>query len=397
MEQSANIWRLTVLQVGGSHVSLAEAAIFLAAIAGAAVLMRQLNRPSAKEKEEALRTEEDARRALEERLQRMAEANAALDGRLQSLLDASAASSDTLRKSVDERLESVAKRMGDGLSESHKRTSESLAKLYERLTLIDAAQKNIAALSTEVSGLQALLANKQRRGAFGEIQMADLVKTYMPARSYDFQHTLSSGARVDCLLRLPNPPGPVAVDAKFPLEDWRAYAEAEDQTAKETAARGFKGSVLRHVKDIAEKYLIAGETADTALMFLPSEAVYATLHADFPDVVEASFRRRVMIVSPTTFMATLHTMRAVMRDAQMREQAHVIQKEVALLSDDVGRLDERVESLQRHFNKANEDVRLIRISAEKVKSRSDRIVEAELSETAGVEAAQERLALEQAK
>jgi DNA recombination protein RmuC len=389
MEQSANIWELSVLQVGGSVITLAEAAMVLVALAGVVLLMRRLYRPGAAK----AAAQDEAARALEERLQRMAEANAALDARLQTLLEASAASSDTLRKSVDERLESVAKRMGDGLAESHQRTAESLAKLYERLTLIDAAQKNIETLSSEVSGLQSLLANKQRRGAFGEIQMADIVKNYMPAKSYAFQCTLSSGVRVDCLLHLPNPPGPVAVDAKFPLEDWRAYAEAQDQASKETAARGFKAAVLRHVKDIAGKYLIKGETADTALMFLPSEAVYATLHAEFPDVVEQSFRHRVMIVSPTTFMATLHTMRAVMRDAQMREQAHVIQREVGFLAKDVERLDERVEKLQRHFDQASEDVRQIRISTEKVKSRSERISEAELDEQLEIPAAPAQPAL----
>jgi DNA recombination protein RmuC len=317
-------------------------------------------------------------RALEDRLVRMAEANAALDARLQTLLEAAASSNDLLRKSVDDRLEAVAKRMHDGLSETQKRTTDSLSKLHERLTLIDAAQKNIEALSTEVSGLQALLANKQRRGAFGEIQMADIVSNYMPPKSYEFQATLSKGVRVDCLIRLPNPPGPVAVDAKFPLEDWRAYAEAPDQAAKDTAGRAFKAAVLKHVKDISAKYLIPGETADTALMFLPSEAVYATIHAEFPDVVEQGFKARVMIVSPTTFMATLHTMRALMRDAQMREQAHIIQKEVGLLAEDVVRLDDRVDKLQKHFDLATDDIRQIRTSTDKVKKRSDRIIEADL-------------------
>jgi DNA recombination protein RmuC len=374
MEQSTNIWALSVLEIGGAEVTLLEAALVLVAITGVVLLLRRMGYlPGAG-------GASDTARVLEERLARMAETNVALDARLQTLLEASTSSNDTLRKSVDERLESVAKRLGDGLSESHKRTSESLSKLYERLTLIDAAQKNIETLSTEVSGLQALLSNKQRRGAFGEIQMQDIVKNYMPARSYEFQCTLSTGVRVDCLIRLPNPPGPVAVDAKFPLEDWRAYSEAEDSSSKDTAARAFKAAVVKHVKDIAGKYLLAGETADTALMFLPSEAVYATLHAEFPDVVETSFKHRVMIVSPTTFMATLHTMRAVMRDAQMREQAHVIQKEVALLADDMTRLDDRVAKLQKHFDLANEDVRQIRISTEKAKSRSDRIVEADLDE-----------------
>ena len=375
MEQSTNIWGLRVLEIGGADLTLLETSLILAGVLGVAFVLNRLGYLKTNRHEET-----EAATALDARLQSIADANTALDARIQTLLDASTASNDTLRKSVDERLESVAKRLGDGLADTHKRTSDSLTKLYERLTLIDAAQKNIETLSGEVSGLQALLANKQRRGAFGEIQMQDIVTNFMPPKSFDFQVTLSTGVRLDCLIRLPNPPGSVAVDAKFPLEDWRAYSEADDPAAKETAGRMLKAAVLKHLKDIASKYLISGETADTALMFLPSEAVYATLHAEFPDVVEQSFKHRVMIVSPTTFMATLHTMRAVMRDAQMREQAHVIQKEVGLLAEDMGRLDDRVEKLQRHFDQANEDVRQIRVSTDKVKMRSTRITEAELDD-----------------
>ncbi|MGD2133819.1 MAG: DNA recombination protein RmuC [Maricaulaceae bacterium] len=367
-----NIWSLRVLEIGGADLTLLETLPIVAAVVLGAILLRRMYAER--------REEPPANAALEAQLAQIAEANTALEARLAALAQTSTNSHDTLRKTVDERLESVAKRLGEGLNESHKRTSDSLTKLYERLSLIDQAQKNIETLSGEVSGLQALLSNKQSRGAFGEIQMADIVANFMPPKSYDFQVKLSNDSRVDCLIILPNPPGPVAVDAKFPLEDWRAYAEAEDQASRDTAARGFKAAVIKHVKDIASKYLIPGETADTALMFLPSEAVYATLHAEFPDVVEAGFKARVMIVSPTTFMATLHTMRAVMRDAQMREQAHVIQKEVALLGEDVVRLDDRVGKLQRHFDQASEDVRQIRISTEKVKNRSDRIIEAELED-----------------
>lgn len=383
MEQSANIWSLTVVKLGGADLTLGEALVFVVAIVAAIVLLRRLSEGE-KRSAEAERAEAD--RTLETKLAEMAQAHAtsqaALDARIAALLEASATSQDTLRKSVDERLESVAKRLGDGLSENHKRTSDSLTKLYERLALIEKAEKNIETLTGEVTGLQALLANKQSRGAFGEIQMQDIVRNYMPPDSFEFQCSLSNNARVDCLIKLPSPPGSVAVDAKFPLESWRAYSEADDAGAKDAASRQFKADVLKHVKDIAAKYLIPGETADSALMFLPSEAVYATLHADFPDVVERAFKARVMIVSPTTFMATLHTMRAVMRDARLREQAHVIQKEVSLLADDVGRLDDRVAKLQKHFDQANEDVRQIRISTEKVVRRAERIEEAPVEESA---------------
>ncbi|MCG8440746.1 MAG: DNA recombination protein RmuC, partial [Caulobacterales bacterium] len=200
----------------------------------------------------------------------------------------------------------------------------------------------------------------------------------MPAGAFEFQATLSNRMRADCLIRLPDPPGSVVVDAKFPLESWRSLSESDDEAVRETAARAFRTDMLKHVTDIASKYLIPGETADTALLFLPSEAVYAAVHADFPDIVEKSFKKRVMIVSPTTFMATLHTMRAVMRDARMREQAHVIQREVGLLSEDVRRLDSRVGNLQRHFDQAGEDVRQIRISADKVVRRAERIEDAQV-------------------
>jgi len=377
MEQSGNIWSLTVLQLGGADLTLFEALIFVAAIGGAVYLMRRLHDKQERETGVAqVETERVLEAKLTEMAQTQAASQAALDARIATLLDASTKSQETLRKTVDDRLESVAKRLGDGLSDNHKRTSDSLTKLYERLALIEKAEANIKTLTTEVTGLQALLSNKQSRGAFGEIQMQDIVKNYMSPDAFEFQWTLSNGSRVDCLIKLPSPPGSVAVDAKFPLEGWRAYSEAEDADARNIAARGFKASVLKHIKDISSKYLIPGETADSALMFLPSEAVYATLHADFPDVIERGFRARVMIVSPTTFMATLHTMRAVMRDARLREQAHIIQKEVALLGDDVGRLDDRVEKLQRHFEQASEDVRQIRISTDKVVRRADRIEEA---------------------
>ncbi len=368
MEHSENIWSATAFTVGGAEVTVLELAAFVAALAVVVWIWRRTL--SDRDGEHAVET-----RAYEAGLARLAESQAALDAKLATLFDASAKSQESLRKTVDERLDSVAKRLGDGLTATSKTTTESLAKLNERLALIDRAQKNIETLSGEVSGLQALLANKQSRGAFGEIQMQDIVKNYMPPNAFEFQSTLSNGARVDCLIKLPNPPGSVPIDAKFPLENWRQFAEAEDEASKKTAAQAFRAIVLKHIKDISEKYLIPGETADSALMFVPSEAVYATIHADFADLVDKSFRARVMIVSPTTFMATLHTMRAVMRDARMREQAHVIQREVALLGDDVSRLDDRVGKLQTHFNQANEDVRQIRISTDKVVTRSGRIGE----------------------
>jgi DNA recombination protein RmuC len=261
--------------------------------------------------------------------------------------------------------------------------------LKERLAVIDAAQKNITELSSQVVGLQDILSNKQTRGAFGETQLADLVKTILAPSTYEFQATLSSGKRVDCLLKLPNPPGAIGIDAKFPLEAYRALREAKDEATTKLAQRDFTTAIRTHVKAIAEKYIVAGETAESALMFLPSEAVYAELHANFPSLVEEAGRLRVWVVSPTTLMATLTTIRAVLRDVNMREQAHVIQKMVGEMLKDMGRLDERVDKLQTHFRQAVEDVAQIRTSTDKVTKRARDITAVELespvSEMAEVE------------
>jgi DNA recombination protein RmuC len=288
-----------------------------------------------------------------------------------------------LTRSLEERLAELGQRVGDRLQEQTTQATKSLSDLRERLAVIDAAQKNITELSSQVVGLQDILSNKQARGAFGEVQMQDLVKSALPSSAYNFQATLASGVRADCLLLLPNPPGPIALDAKFPLESYRALREARDEAALTQARRQFSAALRTHVRAIAEKYIVPGETADSALMFLPSEAVYAELHSNFPTLVEESFRSRVWIVSPTTLMATLTTVRAVLKDVHLREQAHIIQAELRRLLDDVVRLDERVAKLQRHFEQATEDVRQIRITTEKVGKRAERIEELQVGDVGG--------------
>jgi DNA recombination protein RmuC len=275
--------------------------------------------------------------------------------------------------------------MGDHLQESSTRSQNSLTALRERLAVIDKAQKNITELSTQVVGLQDILANKQARGAFGEVQLRDIVEAILPPSAYAFQETLSNGKRADCLLRLPNPPGPIAIDSKFPLESYQALRNAGDETAATIARRAFAADVRKHVQDIAERYIVPGVTAESALMFLPSEAVYAELHANFREVVEVSYRARVWIVSPTTLMATLNTIRAVLKDVRMREQAGVIQTEVGMLLADIIRLDDRVGKLQKHFDLTSEDVRHIRVSTDKVMKRSERIEEMQLEDGAAEE------------
>jgi DNA recombination protein RmuC len=229
-------------------------------------------------------------------------------------------------------------------------------------------------------GLQDILSNKQSRGAFGEIQLADLVRDVLPAANYEFQATLPGGKRADCLLKLPNPPGAICIDAKFPLEAYRALREAKDDIAMKLAQREFATAIRTHVRAIAEKYIIPGTTADSALMFLPSEAVYAELHSNFPTQVEEAHRAKVWIVSPTTMMATLTTIRAVLRDVSMREQAHLIQSKVLELVKDVERLDERVGKLQAHFGQVNEDFRQIQISTGKITKHAEQIKSVELED-----------------
>ena len=283
-------------------------------------------------------------------------------------------------KIMDEKLLQVAKNVSEGLQQNTVKTNETLTDLREPLAKIDVAQQKISALSEQVVSLQEVLSNKQARGAFGEIQLNDLVTSALPPSAYEFQVVLTNQKRADCVLKLPNPPGLIVIDSKFPLESYHALRVASNDREKLEAERFFKASVLKHIKDISEKYIVAGETAESALMFLPSEAIYAELHANFPDVVEASYRSKVWIVSPTTLMATLNTVRAILKDAKMREQAGVIQKEVGVLIDDIGRLDGRIESLSRHFKQANEDIDGIKISSGKIARRIQRIEDIQLGE-----------------
>lgn len=306
---------------------------------------------------------------LSESMERISGAQSELGGRLQQS-----------QSTVDQRLDALTKRLGDGITQQTEKTGKTLNELKERLAVIDAAQKNISDLSQQMVGLQDILSNKQARGAFGEIQLNDLVSGILPPSTYDFQVKLSNGRIADCLLNLPNPPGPIAIDSKFPLESYWAVREAANDDAEKLALRTLGADILKHVNDIAARYIVPGETAESALMFLPSEAVYAELHASLPEVVEKSFRARVWIVSPTTLMATLNTIRAVLKDVQMREQAGVIQKAVEYLIEDVNRLDKRVGNLQRHYDQATEDMREIRISNEKIQKRGLAIHEIELEE-----------------
>jgi DNA recombination protein RmuC len=277
-------------------------------------------------------------------------------------------------------IDNLSKRLGDGLTQQTEKTGATLKQLHERLAVIDTAQKNITGLSEQMVGLQDILSNKQARGAFGEIQLKDLVTSILPPSAYGFQVQMSNGKRADCVLDLPNPPGSIVIDSKFPLEAYHLFRKAEHEADQKIALRALGAAILKHVQDIKEKYIIPGETAESALMFLPSEAIYAELHASLPEIVEKSYRAKVWIVSPTTLMATLNTVRAVLKDVHMREQAGVIQAEVQTMLEDVKRLDDRVGKLQTHMRQADKDLNDISTSTGKVIKRGERITEIELGE-----------------
>ena len=322
---------------------------------------------------------------LGQRVQSLGDGQERLAGGLHHVSEAQAVSQTAMLQVMEQRLAEVQRAMGESLQGSSTRTARSLGELQQRLETIDKAQANIEKLSGNVLSLQDILSNKQTRGAFGEIQLHDIVQKALPKDAYTMQATLSNGKRADCLIHLPNPPGPIVIDAKFPLEAYEALRRADTPRAVQEAQALMRGSVRAHIRAIAERYIVEGETADGALMFLPSEAVYAELHANFPDVVREGFAVKVWIVSPTTCMATLNTMRAVLKDARMREQAGAIRKELALLYADVERLGVRVESLDRHFGQAAKDIEDIKVSSDKAGKRARRLDNFDFEELAAAD------------
>src|SRR5262245_40642343 len=284
------------------------------------------------------------------------------------------------QRTMNERLDSVGHHLSQSMTSTRQHTVESLSKLNERLAVIDGAQKNITNLATQVTSLQSVLSNKQQRGAFGQARMEIIVQDSLPKDCYEFQYTLSNRCRPDCAVFLPDQ-RPLLIDAKFPLEAITALREAKTDEERKQAAARLRADMSRHVADISEKYLIPGETQDLALLFVPSESVYAELHDGFDDLVQKAFRSRVVIVSPSLLMLAIQVIQSIQKDARMREAADKIHAEVGHLMDDLKRLQERVLKLQQHFGQANEDVRQILISAEKVEKRGTRIREVEFDES----------------
>jgi DNA recombination protein RmuC len=310
---------------------------------------------------------------LGSRVEMLSNGQQQLFGGLTSVTEAQAQQQAKTLQLMEQRLQQVSESMNVNLSASAQRTAQSLGALQQRLMTIDKAQENITKLSGDVLSLQDILSNKQTRGAFGEIQLNEIVSKALPPDAYTFQHTLTNGKRADCLIHLPNPPGPIVIDSKFPLEAYEALRRAKTDWEANEAAKFMRTSVKAHIKAISDKYILDGETADGALMFLPSEAVYAELHANFPELVREGFTARVWIVSPTTCMATLNTMRAILKDARMREQAGAIRTTLRLLHRDVELVVERVGKLNTHFGQARRDLEDINTAAERAGKRAAKL------------------------
>jgi len=320
------------------------------------------------------------RRAAEARARdaevRMAELVAAqneLTGRLASVQENVTTSQVAFSKQLDERLTGVTGHVSESLANTTKSTQESLTKLQERLAVIDVAQNNIQSLAQDVVGLQAILQNKQTRGAFGQSRMETIVQDGLPMGAYEFQATLSNNKRPDCTIKMPNDAPVLVIDAKFPLEAWNLIREAETPEHKKAASTQFKRDMEVHIADISEKYLIPGETQDTAFLFVPSESIFAEIHENFEGIIQKAHTSRVVIVSPSLLMLSIQVIQAVLKDARMREQAHLIQGEVMKFSKDLGLLDERIAKLKSHHDLTGKDIDNILISTRKLTRHGERI------------------------
>lgn len=314
--------------------------------------------------------------AADKQLVELARLQAETAVRIEGMRDLLAGRQAELHRAVNERLDSVSHHLNQSMTTTRQHTVDSLQKLNERLVLIDSAQRNITDLASQVTSLQGVLTNKQQRGAFGQGRMELIVQDGLPKSCYEFQFTLSNKSRPDCAVFLPDR-RPLVIDAKFPLEAITAFRDAKNDDERKQAAARLRQDLGRHVGSIADKYLIPGETQDLALMFVPSESIYADLHEGFDDIVQKAFRSKVVIVSPSLLMLAIQVVQQIQRDARMREAADQIHAEVGHLMDDLKRLHERVLRLQQHFGQANEDVRQILISAEKIERRGTRIQEVE--------------------
>jgi DNA recombination protein RmuC len=328
---------------------------------------------------------QSGRKAAQLRASEMEYRLAELSGVLQNFSAQAQGQQLHLQRTLDERLDQVSQRVGYGLNEQTQRTAQSLSQLHERLAVIDAAQSNMVALSGEMMTLKDILSNKQTRGAFGQGRMEAIITDGLHSKAYAFQATLSNGTRPDCLISLPDSRLKLVIDSKFPLESYNAMREAEDEVSRKTFETRLKSDVMKHAKDIAEKYLVHGETHETAIMFVPSESIYAELNEKFEDVVQKMHRMRIILASPNVLMLLVQTMQAIVKDAAMREQAHVIQGEVVKLLEDVTRMKDRVGDLKRHFEMANTDLDKLGVSTDRITKRAMKIESMDVAEPGAVE------------
>ena len=324
----------------------------------------------------------ERQREMDDKMAELARLNAELSGRVRAASEIVSSRQSDLARLLSERLDAVGVRVGQGLEHSARSTADHLAKLGERLAVIDGAQANLARLSQDMLGLKDILSNKQARGAYGQGRMEAIVRDGLPADSFAFQHTLSNRTRPDCVIRLPGDARWMVVDAKFPLEAFTALRAAKDDEARKQADARVRADVSKHVRDIAERYFLPGETQDIAFLFVPSESIYADVQEHFDDLVQKAHRARILLVSPSLLMMAIQLIQSIVRDARLREEAHVIQAEVSHLLEDVARLRERTEKLSNHFRQSQEDVEAMSVSARKIEKRGERIGQLEFSERA---------------
>jgi DNA recombination protein RmuC len=360
--------------IDGVPISLTEAllaALSLLAALAALSLIALWRAAAARQREREIADERQE--AIEARFAALAQSSAELSGRIGGMSEWLGSRQADLARVVADRLDSVGARLGAGLENQAQTTGDNLSKLNERLAVIDAAQSRLSEMTREVVSLKDILANKQSRGAFGQGRMEAIVRDGLPVGAYEFQFTLSNRARPDCVIRLPGDPRLLAVDAKFPLEGFAALNAARDDEMRKTAQARVRTDVGKHVKDIAERYLLPGETQDVALMFVPSEAIYSDLVDHFDELVQKAHRARVVIVSPTLMMMAISVAQAILRDARMRDEAHAIQAEVGKLMNDVRLLVERAGKLEMHFRQAHEDVHGVGAAGARIARRAERI------------------------
>ncbi len=370
------------LQIGTRWFTLADLAMIGVAVLGLLVIFLLISgfRRRRYLREQAVIDAERARKA-EQRMAELVASQNELTGRLQTMAEGMTSQNASLTRQMDERLSNMSGRLGQSITETTKSTQESLSKLQERLAVIDAAQSNIVSLSDEVVGLQNILANKQTRGAFGQSRMETIIHDGLPMGTFEFQATLSNNTRPDCLITMPNNAPSLVIDAKFPLEAWSAIQDAQTAEFRKASATQFKRDMDVHIKAISEKYLLPGETQDTAFLFVPSESIFAEIHENFETIVQNAHRARVVIVSPSLLLLSVQVIQALLKDARMREQAHLIQDEVRRLMEDLARLDDRVRKLQNHFNLTASDIDKILISTGKLTRHGDRIEALEFATT----------------